>query len=78
MSWKITVNPIRCRGHGMCALLCSEGLELDAWGYGRAVQGEIAGKRALSRARRAVRACPNGAITLVADGSPEGGILQSG
>jgi len=41
-----------------------EGLELDRWGYGRALDGEHEGRRSLVQARRAQRACPNGAISF--------------
>jgi ferredoxin len=30
---KLVVDPIKCTGHGMCAELFPEGVELDDWGY---------------------------------------------
>lgn len=69
MKWSVRVNPIRCRGHGICVLLFSEGLELDRWGYGRAIDVEFEGRRGLRQAHRAARACPNGAITVVEEPS---------
>ena len=36
----VRIDPIRCRGHAICALLFSDGLELDEWGFGRVVGTE--------------------------------------
>ena len=33
MSYELRVNPIACDGHGMCAELLPELIELDPWGY---------------------------------------------
>jgi ferredoxin len=33
MSHQLRVNPIACRGHGVCAELLPEIIELDPWGY---------------------------------------------
>ena len=60
----VHVDPTRCRGHGICALMFSEALELDRWGYGRSIDVEHEGRRSLVQARRAARACPNGAISF--------------
>jgi hypothetical protein len=37
MSIAVRIDPIRCRGHAICALLYAEGIELDEWGFGRVV-----------------------------------------
>jgi ferredoxin len=63
MSVKVRIDPIRCRGHAICALL-TEGVELDDWGYGRVVDASPEGRDGLRRARRAAAACPNGAIVI--------------
>ena len=42
----------------------AEALELDRWGYGRTLDAEHEGRRSLVRARRAQRACPNGAVSF--------------
>ncbi len=63
----VRVDPTRCRGHGICALLCSEGIELDRWGYGRPLAEAPRGRRALTRAVRAERACPNQAISVTTE-----------
>jgi ferredoxin len=60
----VHVDPTRCRGHGICALMFAEALELDRWGYGRSLDEEHVGRRSLVQARRAARACPNGAISF--------------
>lgn len=69
MKWTVHINPIRCRGHGICVLLFADGVELDRWGYGRALDVEFDGRRALRQAQRAARACPNGAITVAIEQS---------
>src|SRR5690349_16159238 len=33
MTVTLRVNPIACTGHGMCAELLPEAVELDRWGY---------------------------------------------
>ena len=64
MSETLRVNPIACEGHGLCAELLPELIELDDWGYpivdGRRVPRELVG-----HARRAVDACPMVALALV-------------
>ena len=60
----VNVDPTRCRGHGICALMFPDGIELDRWGYGRALPDEPTGRRAVAAATRAARACPNDAITF--------------
>lgn len=63
----VHVDPTRCRGHGICALMFPEGLELDRWGYGRPLDEAHEGRRRLAQARRAERACPNGAISFTVE-----------
>ena len=60
----VRVDPTRCRGHGICALMFPDGIELDRWGYGRSVPDEPTGRRAAAAATRAARACPNAAVTF--------------
>jgi ferredoxin len=62
----LRVNPIACSGHGVCAELLPEHIELDEWGY------PIVDPAPLSpglerKARRAVAACPALALKLLAD-----------
>jgi ferredoxin len=63
---KISVNPITCVGHGICAELFPERITLDDWGY------PIIDPRPISpdlevHARRAVAACPTLALRLKKD-----------
>ncbi len=60
---KLSVNPIACTGHGLCADLIPEWIRLDDWGYPivdpRPIPPEL-----LDHARRAVSACPTLALNL--------------
>lgn len=71
----LRIDPTRCRGHGMCALMFPDGVELDNWGYGRCVDATARGRRAALRAVRAVRACPNDAISCDVVDEPTSGSL---
>lgn len=60
---RITVDPIACEAHGLCAELLPEAITLDDWGYPIIVDGEL--PVSLERlARRAVSACPTLALRL--------------
>jgi ferredoxin len=59
----LRVNPIACTGHGVCAELLPELIELDPWGYPIVPRAEIIGEL-LEHAERAVAACPVLALTL--------------
>ena len=62
---KLVVDPIKCTGHGMCAELFPEGVELDDWGY--PILRDLSDDPALAEhARRAVKACPAVALRLSA------------
>lgn len=52
-----------CKGHGLCAELLPEHVELDEWGY-PLVRGEGLPERTEKRARRAERDCPALALKL--------------
>ena len=59
----LRVNPILCDGHGLCAELLPERIELDEWGY--PIFAAAAMPRSLEpHARRAVAACPVLALRL--------------
>jgi ferredoxin len=64
MSIAVRIDPIRCRGHAICALLYAEGIELDEWGFGRVVDATPEGRSGARRALRVAAACPNGAIVI--------------
>jgi ferredoxin len=53
----LRVNPIVCDGHGLCAELVPERIELDEWGYPIVAETPVNAELEL-HARRAVDACP--------------------
>lgn len=59
----LRVNPILCDGHGLCAELVPEAIELDEWGYPMIKPGPLPGSLE-PHARRAVAACPVLALRL--------------
>jgi ferredoxin len=61
--WRLTVDPIACDGHGLCADLFPEGIDFDDWGF-PIVSGDEIPEHLLSRARHAVRTCPKLALRL--------------
>ena len=62
MSLKLEINPIACTGHGLCADLAPELVELDEWGY-PIIHERVPSDLAV-HARRAVNACPTLALRL--------------
>jgi len=60
----VRIDPTRCRGHAICALFFTDGVELDQWGYGRVLEDTVEDRRLVRRARRAAAACPNGAFVV--------------
>jgi ferredoxin len=59
----LIVNPIACAGHGACAELVPELIELDEWGYPLIEPGEV--PATLERqVRKAVASCPALALKL--------------
>jgi ferredoxin len=59
----LRVNPIACAGHGVCAELLPELIELDEWGY-PIVDPHPVPQALRKQARRAVAACPVLALRL--------------
>ena len=72
MSVHVRIDPTLCRGHAICALFFSDGVELDRWGFGRVIDARADSGRLLKRARRAAAACPNGAFVITDDTSAPG------
>jgi ferredoxin len=66
MSAKLRVNPIMCKGHGLCAELLPELIRLDDWGY-PIIDVANAPPELESLARRAADACPTLALLLERD-----------
>jgi ferredoxin len=68
---KLIVNPIACVGHGACAELVPELIELDEWGYPIIDPNQV--PDALERqARRAASSCPALALKLRKSTAPAG------
>ncbi|WP_037570388.1 ferredoxin [Phaeacidiphilus oryzae] len=61
--YRLTLDQVACEGHGLCAELLPELIDLDEWGYpvfrGTEVPAEL-----LAHARRATAACPVLALRL--------------
>jgi ferredoxin len=62
MRQRLHWDPIACTGHGLCADLLPECIELDEWGY-PVIVGDVPPSLA-RHARRAVRTCPALALRL--------------
>jgi ferredoxin len=68
---RIRVDPIACDGHGLCAELLPERIDLDDWGY-PIVAPEPVTPELEPHARRAVASCPMLALRLQRADSPVG------
>jgi ferredoxin len=63
MNYELRVNPIACDGHGMCAELLPEIIELDPWGYPILASTSVP-HSLLDHAKRAAAACPTLALLV--------------
>ena len=63
---RLQVDWTRCDGHGLCAALIPERIQLDEWGFPVLDTGPLTGED-VTHARRAVLACP--ALALRIDSS---------
>jgi ferredoxin len=61
----LVVDMVKCDGHGICAWLFPDRVELDDWGYAWVDATPIESARERRAARAAVRACPRRALSLV-------------
>ncbi len=68
-SYRLVVDQIACDGHGVCAELFPEHVDLDPWGY-PLLTNEPVSPSLLAHAERAVAACPRLALHLVEVPSP--------
>lgn len=66
MRWRaaLVVDPVACDGHGVCADIFPEQVNLDPWGYPILSGGGVPAAL-LPHARRAVASCPKMALHLV-------------
>jgi ferredoxin len=60
---RLTIDRIKCDGHGLCAELLPEVIRLDDWGYPIIADGPVH-ERLAPLARRAVANCPVLALSL--------------
>ena len=66
MTRRLVVNPILCTGHGVCAELVPELVEMDPWGYPLMSRGELTDEL-MGHARRAITSCPALALLVTED-----------
>ena len=66
----MTIDRIKCDGHGLCAELLPELIRLDDWGYPIIAHGPIS-KRLAPLAQRAVATCPVLALALRRESRPK-------
>lgn len=64
MSFRLTVDPIRCEGHGICVLMFPDRVDLDEWGFPVVGPEPFDEKHLVRRAKRAVAACPKQALVI--------------
>lgn len=64
LTGKLSVDFSACHGHGLCADLLPELVELDEWGY-PILRDEAVGADLLPLARRAAAACPTLALHVL-------------
>ena len=68
MSYELRINPIACTGHGLCAELLPEIIELDPGGYPIVLEATVP-RSLVAHAKRAAAACPTLALLLDRTGS---------
>ena len=62
---RLVVDPVACEAVGFCAYLAADVVALDRWGYPIVPHAPLPPEE-VPAARRAVRACPRRALSLVA------------
>jgi len=63
MSTHIRLDPILCDGHGQCAELLPERIDLDEWGY-PIVSDEALPSFLTAEAERTIALCPRFALSI--------------
>jgi ferredoxin len=66
---RLHLDFVACSGHGLCADLLPELVEIDEWGF-PILRGDAVDPDLLPLARRAVRACPTLALRLLKTSDP--------
>jgi len=76
---RLEIDPIACAGHGLCAELLPELVELDDWGYPMLADDDAVPPELAALARRAADACPTLALhrRRVAAGPPRPDLRRS-
>jgi len=60
----LSVDMVRCGGHGICAWLFPERVTLDEWGFAHVDGDAVTDRGEQRRARHAQRACPRRALQV--------------
>jgi len=60
----VRLDGAKCDGHGICMLRFPQRISLDEWGYAVLDPRPLEREEDIARAKRAVRACPVGALEL--------------
>ena len=61
---RLRLDAASCTGHGICVLRCPERVALDEWGFPDVDPEPLTTRSERLRARLAVAACPEGALSL--------------
>jgi ferredoxin len=59
----LVVDPISCVGHGLCAELLPELIQLDDWGY-PIIDSRAVPQHLMAHVRRAIDSCPTLALHI--------------
>lgn len=68
---KVWVDPERCQGHTLCAMIAPESFELDDIDGHSSAVNEIVPADQEDLVREAAQSCPEQAIILTGDDGPE-------
>jgi ferredoxin len=71
MATRLTVDPIACDGHGLCAALLPELITLDDWGFPIVLDHHVPA-HLVGAAKRAAGLCPKIALALGSSDSRTG------
>jgi len=63
---KVRVDREKCQGHNRCYMICPEVYQVDDEGYAYVSNGEVP-QDLREQARRGAEACPENAITVLAE-----------
>jgi ferredoxin len=64
MTLHLKINPVACAGHGLCAELLPELIELDDWGYPIVHNKGVVPPHFEELAQKAAEVCPTVALLL--------------